>query len=836
MTYYTKTTEQTLEALQVTDAGLTTEAVEERQRIYGKNLITIKGTPLWRKITEPFANVFVAILLTAAILSILTGHHIDAIIIGVIIGVSAIIYYVQQMSTERVLKALKHHDIQQVSTFRNGESVQIDTEDLVPGDCFVIAEGEKVPADARILHANNVRVDEAMLTGESLPINKHVHALKGEHPIYERTNILFQGSFLVSGRATAVVTETGTHTEFGRLASLAAPTTERSPVQQKIDHLITRLIIVVGFVSIGVFALAVYRGIEVAEALRFVLALAVSAVPEGLPVAITVILVLGMRRLARYKALARSMKAVETIGILTTIASDKTGTLTKNKLSVQETWVTKESQTPISEWTMLATNQSDGGMSDPLDTALRDFAKKDNIHINGRTLAKGLPFDQALAMSGNVWQVGSTYQLVLKGVPEKIIQHGLAHDTAAKAVAEKTLHHFTGLGYRVIALAEAPSLKNAPESLNDIALSDIRFIGLIAVADELRPEAKQAINTATAAGITVRMITGDHAETAYAIGKKLGLIEHRNQVMDCRAIESLSDEELTQKISNIRVFARVIPEAKHRILSILKLSHITAMTGDGVNDVPALTNAHVGIAMGSGAQVAKEAGDIVLLDNNFSSIVKAVEGGRVINDNIRRILFYVFATSLGEVTIMITALVAGLPLPVVAVQILWINLVTDTAFAIPLGVEPAEDKVMERPPRRANQPILDGVLFKRLFIMAGSMAVIGIGTFWYFLQNHNVDYARTIAFTTLVVMQWANAVNARSEFASLANRIRAFNPAFLIGFAIAVVLQLIALFGPLAGPLYVVPVAPIDIIVAPLIGFASLIIISELHKWHSRRS
>lgn len=835
MDFYTKTTEQTLTELASTDKGLVSEEAQKRQLKYGKNLIDIKGTPLWRKLLEPFANIFVAVLVAAALLSLFTGHTVDAAIIFAIISVSAIIYYVQQASTERVLKALKRHEDQYVAVYRDGKSMQISAEDLVPGDCFVIAEGEKVPADARILHSDNIRVDEAMLTGESLPVNKHVHALQGEHAVYDRANMLFQGSFILLGRGVAVVTSIGAQTEFGRLAQLAVPSTERSPVQHKIDQLITKLITAIAIASIGVFGLAIYRGIEAGEALRFVMALAVSAVPEGLPVAITVVLVLGMRRLARYKALARSMKSIETIGIITTIASDKTGTLTKNKLSVQEVWQVKETNVSMGAWTSLAANASDGGVSDPLDTALDAYAKHDDAHVAGRTLVKSLPFDQVTAMSGNVWQVGDQYQLVIKGAPEKIIQHGLHSDKTELAAAEKALHHLTGLGYRVIAIAELAALKDIPESFDAIGLEDLKFVGLIAIADELRPEATQAIQTAQAAGITVRMITGDHAETAYAIGKKLGLVEHRDQVMDCRTIDQLSDQELTQKVQDIRVFARVTPDAKHHIVSILNVNHITAMTGDGVNDVPALTNAHVGVAMGSGSQIAKEASDIVLLDDNFASIVKAVEGGRVINDNIRRMLFYVLATSLGEVLIMTLALVAGLPLPVVAVQILWVNLVTDTAFAIPLGMEPAEDTVMKRPPRGVKQPILDGVLLQRLFIVALTMAAVGFGTFWFFVQDHDVDYARTIAFTVLVVMQWANAVNARSEFSSLAKRLKAPNPAFFIGFTIAALLQLVALFGPLAGPLHVTTVNNLHLLGASLTGFVLIIAVSELHKWYSRR-
>ncbi len=833
--YYNKTTEQTLKDLQSSEHGLSTEEVNNRLRQYGKNVVSIRGVPLWRKIVEPFANVFVGVLLFAAVLSIVTNHPVDAIIIGAIITISAIIYYGQQLSTDRVLKALKQHDSHEVSVIRDGIPVRISAEELVPGDRYVISEGEKVPADSRILHADNVRTDEAMLTGESLPINKHVHALQGEHPIYDRANMLFQGSFLVSGRATAIVTATGAHSEFGHLAELAAPTSERSPVQKKIDQLITKLIIAIAIVCSVVFALALFRGIEIAEALRFVLALAVSAVPEGLPVAITVILVLGMRRLAQYKSLARSMKAIEAIGIVTTIASDKTGTLTKNQLSVQETWQLQEKDTsPITRWIALAANNAQGGIADPLDTALIDYAKNESANIDDESIVKSFPFDQALAMSGNVWQRGKEFHLVLKGSPEHVIKKSLSGTPKSLELAEKTLHHYTGLGYRVIAIAEIQQLKSAPESLELTKNASMKFVGLIAIADELRPEAAEAIRTARTAGITVRMITGDHAETAFSIGKKLGLVEQRDQVLDCRTIDTLSDEELVKKVESVRVFARVIPEAKHRILSVLKTNNIAAMTGDGVNDVPALTNAHVGVAMGSGSQIAKDASDIVLLDDNFASIIKAVKGGRVINDNIRRILFYVLATSLGEVLVMIGSLVIGLPLPVVAVQILWINLVTDTVFAIPLGVEKAEDDVMHRQPRRYNQPILDGVLLQRFIIIAVAMSSTALVIFWYFLQNNTVEYARTIAFTSLVVMQWANAVNARSEFASLTRRIRVPNRAFAIGFVIAIIAQLTALFGPLAGPLYVVPVDILSLALAAAASFSIIVLVGELHKAYSR--
>ena len=834
MRYYTETEQAVLEQLGSDDHGLSRSEHNKRLKADGLNQIKIKGVPLWRKIIEPFANVFMAVLFLAAVLSLVSGHKLDAVIILVIILVSAIIYYVQQFSTDRVLRALKRQEAQEVSVMLDGKIVKIASEEIVKGDIILLSEGEKVPADIRLIQAENVAADEAMLTGESLPIEKDTDVIKEEKPIYERTNMLFQGSFVVSGQATGVVVGTALETEFGRLAELAVQDPERSPVQRKIDELITKLIIAVTIVVVVVFALEMYRGIEIFEAIRFVLALAVSAVPEGLPIAVTVILVLGMRRMARYKSLARSMRAIEAIGIVTAIASDKTGTLTKNKLSVQKTWANKEEAIDPSR-IHLSLIKSSGAFSDPLDKAFAEFLTKAKFKADkDKKLVTSLSFDQKYAMSGNVWKVGKNHEVYLKGAPERIIKYSFTAKSNDKKAAEAILKELTSSGHRVIAIGSLPALRRAPESFDDLALGTMKFEGLVAVADELRPEASAAISAAQAAGIKVCMITGDHAETAYNIGKQLGLAKSRDEVMDCRTIGEMSDRELTSKIKSIRVFARVIPEAKHRILTILKKSEIVAMTGDGVNDVPALANAHVGIAMGSGSQIAKESGDIVLLDDNFASIIKAVEGGRVIYANIRRIIFHILGTSLGEVLVMIGALLIGLPLPLVAVQILWVNLVTDTTFEIPLGLEPAEEDVMKQPPRRPDQPILDGDILVRFLLVATSIAALTLGAFWYFLDQ-GVDYARTIAFTVLAVTQWANAINARSELASFVTRLRVKNWAFVIGFSLAVILQLIVLFGPLAGPLHVVPVDLVHLGVASLGSFVVILIVAEIHKFYCRQ-
>jgi Ca2+-transporting ATPase len=363
----------------------------------------------------------------------------------------------------------------------------------------------------------------------------------------------------------------------------------------------------------------------------------------------------------------------------------------------------------------------------------------------------------------------------------------------------------------------------------------LEFDGFVAVADILRPEAKKAIAAAISAGVTVRMITGDHFETAYHIGKQLGMVERRDQVFDSRRIGVMSDEELERVIDDIRVFSRVIPEHKYRILALLKKHNITAMTGDGVNDVPALANAHVGVAMGSGASIAKEAGDIILLDDNFKSIVDAMREGRTIFANIRRMLYYLLATNTGEVLTTLGALVVGMPVPLAPVQILWINLVTDTSMVIPLGLEPGERASMTAKPKRPDAPILGRFMISRMILVAITMATLTLGIYATYLESHSQEYARTIAFSALVVMQWASAFAARSDNESLFTHIRIFNGPFYVGLFIAVSLQMLALFGPLGGLLHVTPVSVHDLLATGIIAFIAPIALTEIHKYFGRR-
>lgn len=835
MQIYNKSVVEVLGDVGSTATGLSQTEARVREKEHGPNVIRFRGEPLWRKIVEPFLDVMMIVLFTAVAISLWQGETIDAIIVAAIILISAVIYWVQRFSTERILRALRKRETESVDVYRDGKIVSLSSERLVCGDVFVLHEGQKIPADARLIEVAGLSCDESMLTGESLSVQKKTDALRGAKEVYDRQNMVFQGAYIVAGTGAAVVVAIGNETEFGRLAQLATAGAMESPVQQKVNKLIKQIVLAALTAAVFAFVLALIRGMDWIEALRFVIAFAVSAVPESLPIAITVVLVLGMRRMARKKALVRNMRAIENIGMVTVVATDKTGTLTKNKLSVQKVWSPGgDSDAALALSVSFATNQTAGSTSDPLDVALDVFVTSQRIANVTAQLQCSFPFDYAHALSGNVWKMGKKYDVFIKGAPEKILARS-SLSAAKKTEADAQLHTFAKSGYRVIGLAKM-SLDVPIDKLAQLPKSGFQFVGFIAIADQLRPGIAQSIRQAHDAGVGVKMITGDHAETAYQIASEINIASKPEQVYDSRKLMKLSAKSLTAAVRDSTVFSRVIPEAKHKILSELNRTEITAMTGDGVNDVPALTNAHVGIAMGAGAQIAKEASDIVLLDNNFRSIVTALREGRIIIANIRRMLVYLLATNAGEVLVTLGALIAGMPLPVVAVQILWINLVTDTLMVIPLGLEPAERKIMQQPPRQPDAPILGGYMISRVIALALTMAVSVLLIFWVALNKYDVEHARTFAFTTLVVLQWIGAFIMRSDFESLFTHIRIPNVKLYICLAAAILLQVLAFVVPAMREALHLTIVPFgELAVACFVASAVLIVVSEIHKLIGRR-
>lgn len=805
--------------------GLSYDALQKAQADHGRNELKLKGTPIWRKIVEPFWNIFVAVLLVALGISLYAGEYIDASVIAAVVTINAVIFWIQEYSTERVLRALKQHDAHVVAVVRQGDSLRIPTTELVPGDLIELSEGQKVPADARVVVAESFSVSEAVLTGESIGVHKYDAHIAKDTEIYAQRNMVFQGTFVLTGTATALVVATGNNTEFGKIATLAS-TQERAPMQQKIDTLAGTLTKIIAGISITVFVLALLRGVEVSEAGRFVIAMAVSAVPEGLPVALSVILVLAMRRMARRKALVRSMQAIENVGLATVIATDKTGTLTENVLRVRSSKAAKGSSEALLKLsTHLSANIHDKQQStDPLDTAFADYTKSTRVPQKMKFVHQ-FSFVQDLRMSGVLWREGRGYELYVKGSPEHLLQRSKL-SKAERTQAESEMHKLSSTGHRVIAVAHA-SLPKQIDKLGDFK-GALQFDGFVAIADALRPEAASAISEAHQAGVSVKMITGDHYETAFYIGKELGLTKHPSEVFN--AEDSRSKISASSVNAHV-IFSRILPKDKMKILESLKKKNITVMTGDGVNDVPAISAAHVGVAMGSGSDIAKESSDVVLLDDNFETIVTAIREGRIVYANIRKMLYFVFATSFGEALTMIGALVIGLPLPVVAVQILWINLVTDTAMVLPIGLEPPESDVMRQPPRDIKAPLLGKVLLSRGFVVGLTLAVVTLIVFERARVDNSLMYAQAIAFTSLVVGQWANALNARSEDKSFFVRVFTPNTKLVFGFIIAVLLQLVVLLGPLKEAFHIPNSLSVhDVVFTSLLSFGAVLVAGELHK------
>ena len=821
--WHSLTLHELFQALGSGQKGLSSLEASNRLVKYGYNELIDKKTPFWKKLLDPFKSVFIIILLVAAAISFISGERLDGTIILTIVAINSAIFYSQQHATNRVIKSLRKYSEQFVQVLRDGQAVNISSRLLVPGEVIILNEGQKVPADARLIHEDNLNLDESALTGESLPVKKAVSTISAERRLYERDNMVFSGTYVISGSGQAVVTGTGQHSELGMIAKLAVRREPKSPMQKKIDGLVSKLIKVLSAVALIVFALSLARDIEITEALRFVLAFSVSAVPEDLPIALTIVFVLGMRRMAKHKALVRSIRAIENLGLVTLVATDKTGTLTKNQLEIAGTWVPSQ-DINLAEVSYLALG--DENVLEPFDKAIKKFARKSSLAE--AMLVKKYPFNQEQRASGALWEHGAKKTIYLKGAPEHMLR--LCRLKAEEAhQAESQLRAFVAEGFRVIALIRADT-ESVPADLKNIQNLSWKPLGLLAFADELRPESKAAIAAAQAAGVSVKMITGDHFDTAFHIGRLLNISSRKDQVVQGSDLPEAEDA-LEPFVRQKTVFARILPKQKLQILNTLKRSEIIAMTGDGVNDVPALANADIGIAMASGSDIAKDSGDITLLDNNFASIVRAISEGRIIYDNIRKMMFYLFSTTLGEVLTIIGALLLGLPLPVTAIMILWVNLVTDTALVIPLGLEPAEADHMQRPPRRPKTPILDKLILTRIVAVGAAMSASILGTFAFILHlGYSNEYAQTIAFAMLVFAQWVNAFNARSERQSLISRLITPNYKIFIGLFLAAAAQVVVMFGPLKDIFGIEAVSAGHLLPALAITGAAVYVTVEVHK------
>lgn len=862
------TIKESLDIVSSNENGLSEAEAKYRLSQYGENKLPEKEKKSKLNIfLSNFKSPLVYALLAASVFAFIIGKYVDVVVILIVVIVNAIIGYIQEIKAEKDIEALKKLSNFFVKVIREGNILETDTQKLVPGDIVLLEEGNRVPADGRLIKAENLLINESSLTGESELIYKTDEKVK-EKPQETPRNMVFQGTTATEGIGHFVVLSTGPDTKFGKIALFAQETESETPIQKKIEKLSKQIGIAVLIVSAFVFGIGVMGGRNAMEMIQLAVSLAVSAIPEGLPIAVTIILVLGAKRMAKRKAIVRNMMAVETLGTTTVIATDKTGTLTHNKLKVTDIFTTKdyafEQDQKSEKGVFINKNKKyfDKGIKqlllagaicnnaefdhknievigEPTDAAILENAMMLGIKKHLYPILNELPFSSKRRLMAVLSKTDEGKFVFLKGAPEEILakcsfyyKEG-GHKSKINRDEIKTLtaqtEKMSRRGLRVVAVAEKPFLKNFDSSLKN----DFIFLGFIGMKDTYRPGVKESIEKCKRAGIKIIMLTGDHLETAAAIAKKLNIIKDKKEAV--LAQNYLFEEKGTNTINNISVFARILPEIKYKIIDYFKRNdEIVAMTGDGVNDVPALRKADIGIAMGnSGTDAAKEAADLILADDNFSTIVAAVEEGRTIFANLRKTLLYLISTSLGEVITVIGSLLLALPLPITPLQILWINLITDTSATIPLGVEPKEDDHLKVPPRNPKEGIISFLMIRRSFLVGLYMAIVALIIF----QNNlsfGIDYARTTTFLFLSISQWFNAFNCRSEKKSVLVMNIFSNKSLLLGIFLGFLAQLAVMYVVFLEKIFgFVPVGIDEWLVAVIFSFG-LIILIEIDKLISK--
>jgi Ca2+-transporting ATPase len=742
--------------------GLSTADVPRRRQQFGAN--RLPEPPRQRLLlvfARQFRNIIILLLAVAGAISYATGDHLETAAILVVIFLNAIIGFVTEWQAGRALEALRKTTHVMARVRRDGRIVSVPAEDLVVGDVVLATAGDKVPADIQLHDASALRAEESALTGESRTVLKDTHPVPAAAPVAERTSMLFLGTSVAGGHGEGVVVAVGESTELGKIGRLVTTVEdELTPLQRRLDALGRRLVWIVLAVG-GVVTLAGWlRGDPFWLMMEIGITLAVAAVPEALPAVTTFILAFGVLRMARRNAIVRRLTSVETLGSTTTICSDKTGTLTMNRMTVTDLEA-HHPETAIE--VMVLCNEATPGNGDPTEVALLDYAEASGHDVTAMRakypLVRDYPFDSALKRMITVHRNGSGYLWLLKGAP------GVVFDACSqidRAAAERSNAALASRGLRVLALARKRTL-----SPGDDPVSGYEFTGLVGMQDPPRPGVGEAIATAKRAGIRVVMLTGDQSDTARAITRELRLSDDEEpRVMHAR---ELSGAALDEVVVQVDAFARVSPEDKFRIVeSLQKRGEVVAVTGDGVNDAPALRKADVGIAMGErGTEVAKEAADIVLADDNFSTIVAAIEGGRAIYANIEKFVHMMLSHNLAEILMIFAAILLGFPLPLLPLQVLWLNLVTDVFPAFALALEPASPRVMERPPRKRSEALLSGSLFGTVVWQGALLAAVSLAAYYWALGRYgDGPHARMIALFSLVGVQIAQTFNCRSRTSS----------------------------------------------------------------------
>lgn len=880
-------TEEIFKNLESGEQGLTPLEAKNRLERYGYNkLPETKPDSVLIIFLRQFQSPLVYILLVASLAVFLLGEVTDGVVIMTVLVFNAFIGAFQEGKARNTILALKQFVDTKAVVRRSEEEIIIPDSEVALGDILILQEGEKVSADARLISTHNLKIDESALTGESVPVHKTEQAIHNpDLPTQERTNIVFKGTHIVSGNATAIAVATGVHTIIGQIAREVATIDTDVPIKVNIKNLSRLIIIAAVIITVGLFALGIFYGNSAREMFATAVSLAVSVTPAGLPIALTIILAVGVWRMSKRNALVKRLQAVEALGQAKIIAVDKTGTITRNEMMVQTVFTDgkifevggigyepkgeirlegeivdppnhpelllagKMAAFSANARVMFMPEKKDWKISgDPTEAAMLIFAekmgfKKDDLERE-MPLVSEIPFDYTLKYhatlhrekkNGAILGVVGAPEMVL-ALSSKILAAGKEKKLSNKEIEglEKIVLNMSRRGLRVIAFAKSRAIE---KDLEKEDIKNLTFLGFFGLRDALRPEVKSATRGAEEAGVKVVMITGDHRETAQAIAKEADIYHPGDVVMTGREIDELTDNNLKEKLASVSVFARVTPEHKLRIINAYKERGETiAMTGDGVNDAPSLVAADLGVAMGiTGTEVAKEVSDIILLDDNFGSIVSAIEEGRSIYKTIRKVIVYLISTSIGEVLVITGALFLGLPLPLLAAQIIWLNFVTDGFFVPAIAMEPREDGLLKKGFEKPNKYLIDRSSAIRMFLMALPMMIFTLLVF-NSAYEENIAKAWTLSLTLLAIFQWFNAWNCRSDTKSVFKMNPLKNKYLIGGTLVAFLCQLLAVYHPFFQTfLRTVPLSFSDWIVLTILA-TSILVVDEIRKIFVRRS
>jgi P-type Ca2+ transporter type 2C len=846
MNWHTLDIEKIITLTGSSDKGLSSTSVLQKLQQHGRNeLIEKKKTAPWLVFLHQFKDFMIVVLVAAAIISGIVGDRTDTIIILVIVSLNAVVGFIQEYRAEKAMDALKKMATPHTTVFRDAQVQTIDSGELVPGDIVFLESGNTVPADIRLCEAISLKIIESSLTGESLPVDKINSVITEENiSLGDRFNMAYKGTEVGNGRGKGIVVATGMNTEIGRIAKMLQGADSITPLQQRMTDFGKKISYLILLICILLFVVGLLRGEDPLQMLLIAISLAVAAIPEALPALITIGLSMGARRLVKKNALVRRLSAVETLGSVSFICTDKTGTLTQNKMKViklvpSEIALTLNGKMPLLDLCMALNHnvqkEDEKLIGDSTEIAMVHYIKKNYSReiydeVQQKFLREAeLPFDADRKCMTTIHYYEQKFLVISKGAVEFITSHLKTANT--KEIAAEA-EQMASDGLRVLAFAYR-QLDKLPIPFSYGAIeNDLSFAGLVGMTDPPRVEAKAAVAECKSAGIRTVMITGDHKVTAMAIARQIGLIENKELVFSGDELSSLSTEEFEEKIENIRVYARVSPEQKLFIVKALQSkNHFVAMTGDGVNDAPALKKANIGIAMGiTGTDVSKEAAHMILLDDNFATVVKAVKEGRRIYDNIRRFVKYILACNSAEIWTIFLAPLIGLPVPLLPVHILWINLVTDGLPGLALAAEKAEANIMNRPPRKADESLFAGGLGIHIVWVGLFMAFLTLGTQAWAIHEGNIHW-QTMVFTVLSFAQLANAFAVRSDYEFIYKKGLFTNPFLTCAILLTFLLQLGVVYLPVANR--ILKTQPLTFTELALCVFISAVLFHmvELEKW-----